>query len=123
VGQSSRICQRLGAIGGSAVGLVFWLVGAPLEQILIGGVLVALGAVAAGVAFLMTIGGYRLAPLALYMIVVALIEGLLLAPAATVIPDLFLSILICGVLGMLVGWLTCQLLCRIGGLRLTGGLR
>jgi hypothetical protein len=123
VGQSNRICQRLGAIGGSAIGLVFWMVVAPPLQVLIAGILVALGAVAAGVAFLLVIGGYRAAPLIVFTIVVALIEGLLLAPIATVMPNLYLSIFACGVAGMLVGWLACQLLCRLDGRGFVGGLR
>jgi hypothetical protein len=123
MGQSSRICQRLGAFGGTAIGLIFWGVLAPVLQIVIAGFLVALLVTIASTAFLLVIGGYRVGPLLIVSLVISLVEGLLLAPLASFLPDLLVSMLVCGSAGMLLGWLLCQLLCRYGRLPLARGPR
>lgn len=123
MGQATRICQRLGALGGLGVGLILWGVPGPPVQIVLAGFLVALLVTVVATAFLLVIGGYRAAPLLIVSLLISLIEGLVLAPLASFLPDLFVSMTACGVIGMLVGWLICQLLCRYGRLRPVLGLR
>jgi hypothetical protein len=112
MGSSLRICQRMGGLAGFAIGLVFAGASAEPLEIAIAGFLVALLATGLAGLFLLVIGGYHGAPLLVLTLLVSLFSGLLLAPVATIIPSLSVAMAVCGLLGVLLGWLLCSLLCR-----------
>lgn len=124
MGSSLRICQRLGAFGGLAVGFACWGIAASLAEVIVSGVLVALLALGFAGLFLLLIGGYRARAVLMVVVVCCLVEGILLAPLASAMASLFVSMLACGVLGMLIGWVVCLLLCRYASRTFAGrGLR
>jgi hypothetical protein len=75
------------------------------------GVLVALIAVLLCVVFLQIVRPVPLFPMIWVALLIALFVGILLGPLAYWITHPIPALLVCAVLGLLIGWLLCFLLC------------
>jgi hypothetical protein len=118
----TKLCIRLGLIGGGAVGLLLGLLHGlaccnpptppTTGQLMLDGLLVALIAVfiAAGLACL--IRHLPVAPVFTLALLIAIVVGVLLGPLAYNLPNPGLALFVCALIGALLGWIICFILCR-----------
>jgi hypothetical protein len=118
-----KLCTRIGLVAGSAVGLIVQLVtvssccGNPpvtptLAICILCGLIVALIAVLICAAFAGITLKVPVQPMLLLALAIGIPIGVLLGPLACHLPDPGLSLALCGILGAVIGWLVCLLLCR-----------
>ncbi len=116
---SGKLCIWFGFVSGAWVGLALGilrsvdLTGTPnWLPLSLDGLLVALITllIAGTLACLVS----RLSPLPVFVLalLIATPVGLLLGPLAYHLPHPFLSLVVCGILGLLIGWVICRLVCR-----------
>jgi hypothetical protein len=124
---SRRLCLRLGAIAGGSVGLLVGLLHGfvccsppqppAIPQLMLYGLIASLIAVFLAAALICLIKKFPVGPVFLLALIIAVIVGLLLGPLAYQIPNPGLALFICAVLGGLLGWIICWLLCGRRGQR------
>ncbi len=124
-----KLCWRLGIVAGGAVGLLVGLLhgtlccGAPpgsppVGQLMLNGLFVALIAVFLAAAFTCLVNHLPVKPVFTLALLIGIVVGVLLGPVAYHIPNPGLALFVCAVLGALLGWLICRILCRARGAKL-----
>jgi membrane associated rhomboid family serine protease len=126
----SKICIRFGVVAGAATGLCINLLSTPTccgthgplstAQTIAYGVLTALVVNILAAAFACLVSRRPCWVLLTVALLIALIVGALLGPLAYALPHPSIAMFVCAVLGGLLGFLVCWLLCHE---RFAGGLR
>lgn len=129
---NARLCIRLGVIAGGFVGLILGLlhgfvcctppVPPTWAQLAVDGMLVALLIMLLTTWFVHVVTHIPAKPLSLLAILIGVLCGLFLGPLAYHLPHVWFAIFVCAVLGAILGWLVCRLLCgkaRIFALEVT----
>ena len=116
-----KLCLRLGVVAGGSVGLLVGLlhgfvccsppVPPTFGNLVLYGFIAALIAVFIAAAFACLIKRLPVLPVFWLAFLIAIVVGVLLGPLAYHIPNPGLALFICAVLGGLLGWLLCLLLC------------
>jgi hypothetical protein len=123
---NTKLCLRLGLIAGGAVGLLVGLLHGtlccgspqgpvPLGQLMLAGLIVSLIAVFLAAAFACLVGYLPIQPVFTLALLIGLVVGVLLGPLAYHMTNPGLALFVCGVLGALLGWLICRILCGARG--------
>lgn len=116
-----RICTRFGLVAGGATGLFINFLAGPaccgsqtlsVGQTILYGMLVALIANLFAAAFACLVSRRPRWALQMLALLIALIAGGLLGPLAYALPHPMLSFVVCALLGAVIGYLICWLLCR-----------
>jgi len=118
---NSKLCIRLGVIAGGFVGLILGLlhgfvccsppVPPTWAQLAVDGMLVALVIMLLTTWFVHIVTRIPAKPLLLLALIVGLLCGLVLGPLAYHLPHVWLPTIVCAVLGGILGWLVCRILC------------
>jgi len=118
----SRICIRLGLIAGAAVGLFINLLHTPVccgtqapltaVQTIAYGILTALVVNIIAAAFACLLSRRPNTVLITIALVLALLAGASLGPVAYALPHPSVAMFVCAILGALLGFMLCWLLCR-----------
>jgi hypothetical protein len=119
---TNKLCWRLGLIAGASVGVLIGLlhgtvccgsppVPVPVAQLILAGLIVALIAVFAAAAFACFVKHLSVGPVFALASLIGIVVGVLLGPLAYVIPDPGLALFVCAVLGAVLAWVVCRLLC------------
>jgi hypothetical protein len=118
---STKLCLRLGLTGGGAVGLLLGLLHGTTccnpptppttGQLMLGGVLVAVIAELIAAALACLILRLPLAPVFTLALLISIVVGVLLGPLAYYLPNPGLALFICALIGALLGWIICLILC------------
>jgi hypothetical protein len=129
---NSKLCIRLGVIAGGFVGLILGLMHGFVccsppkpptwAQLALDGMLAALVIMLLTVWFVHVVTHIPTKPLLLLAVIIGLFCGLILGPLAYHLPHPSLAIIACAVLGAVLGWLVCRILCgkaRIFALEVT----
>ena len=129
---NTKLCIRLGVIAGGFVGILLGLLHGFVccsppkpptwAQLALDGMLVALMIMVLSTWFIHLVTHIPAKPLLLLAILIGLLCGLLLGPVAYHLPHPWLALLVCAVLGAVLGWLVCRILCgkaRIFALEVT----
>jgi hypothetical protein len=118
-----RLCLKFGLVDGAAVGLILsllralaWEGGPPpmaptLLQLAADGLLVSLIVTVAAVAFACLIRGRDFGLMIALGLLIGVIAGLLLGPVGYHIANPGVALVVCAILGALLGWLICRLIC------------
>jgi len=118
----SKLCIMFGAIAGGAVGVIVGLLGdavccttppppPTLLQLSADGLLVALIAVLIAAAFTCLINRLPIKPVFLLALLIGILVGILLSHVAYHIHNPGVALIACSVIGALLGWLICRILC------------
>jgi hypothetical protein len=116
-----KLCLRLGVVAGGSVGLLVGLlhgfvccsppVPPTFGNLVLYGLIAALIAAFIAAALACLIKRLPVLPVFWLAFLIAIVVGVLLGPLAYHIPNPGLALFICAVLGGLLGWLICLLLC------------
>jgi len=122
---SSSFCTKLGLVTGGAVGVLVGLLHGfvcctPPQpptwgQLALDGLIVSLIAALLSAVFACLVTHLPAQPVFTLALLIGILVGVLLGPLAYHIPHPWLALLVCGILGDLLGWIVCRLLC--GGAR------
>lgn len=124
---SYRLCVRLGVAAGGVVGLLVAVLrhadpppGVPPTFLLLAlaGLIAALLGVFIAAGFACLVDHLPVAPVFTLAFLIGIITGVLLGPLAYHIPNPGISVFVCALLGALLGWLVCRVVC--GGARVAG---
>lgn len=119
----TRLCERFGLVSGGAVGLVLQTTALhgccgnpPLALTVIQcsliGLAVALIVLFFAMLFACIAAKLPAVPVAKLVLIVGIVVGVALGPIAYHLPLPGSALFLCGLLGALLGWLICRLLCR-----------
>jgi hypothetical protein len=118
---STKLCIRFGLVSGAAVGLLLGLlygkvccsppVPPTVWQLSLDGLIVALIAVLLAAAFACLVLPLPIAQVLILAILIGFVVGMLLGPLAYHIPNPGLALFVCAILGAILGWLICRILC------------
>ena len=119
----TRFCERFGLVAGAAVGFVLQMArvysccGNPppvlsVAQCSLAGIIVALAALFLAAIFAGIVSKLSVWPVVLLALIVGVFVGAVLGPIAYHLPVPGAALFICGILGALLGWLICRLICR-----------
>jgi len=120
---STQLCSRLGLIAGAFVGVLLSLLnaytaccGVPVfpptfGRLALDGLIVALLTLFLAAAFICLVTHLPIKPVFVLAFFIAFVTGILLGPLAYHIHNPGLALIVCAVLGALLGWLMCRLLC------------
>jgi hypothetical protein len=118
---NTKLCWMLGIVAGGAVGLLVGLLhgtvccgggSPPIGQLMLNGLFVALIAVFLGAAFACLVNHLPVKPVFTLSLLIGIVVGVLLGPLAYYSPNPGLALFVCTVLGALLGWLICRILCE-----------
>jgi hypothetical protein len=126
---SIKLCLRLGIVAGGAVGVLVGLlhgtlccgtplVPPPIGQLILAGLIVSLIAVFLAAAFACLVSRLPVQPVFTLALLIGIVVGVLLGPLAYQMPNPGLALFVCAVLGALLGWLICRILCGARGAKL-----
>jgi hypothetical protein len=117
-----KLCSRLGLVTGGAVGLLIGLLHgfvcctppAPptWSELALDGLLVALIAGIFAAAFARLVTRINSGVIFMLTLIISIFTGVLLGPLAYLIPFPWLAFLLCSLLGAVLGWLVCMVMCR-----------
>jgi len=119
----TQFCERFGLISGGAVGLLVQLIGVDaccanpppvltIAQCSLAGVIVALVVLFFATLFACAVSKLPVWPVVLLALLIGILVGVLLGPVAYHLPVPGTGMFVCGILGALLGWLVCRVLCR-----------
>lgn len=119
---STRLCIRLGLVTGGAVGVLVGLLHGFVcctpphpptwGQLALDGLIVSLIAAMLSAAFAWLVTHLPAQPVFILALLIGILVGVLLGPVAYHIPHPWLALLVCAILGALLGWIVCRILCR-----------
>lgn len=119
----TRLCERFGLISGGAVGFLVQMIGVDsccgnpppaltVAQCSLAGLIVALIVLFFATLFACVVSKLPILPLAELALIIGIVVGVLLGPIAYHLPVPGSALFICAILGALLGWITCRILCR-----------
>ena len=122
----TKLCRRFGLFSGAAVGLFLNFLQTPpcctpsplnLAQCSLYGVIVALTMVLLSAAFTCLVQHLPIKPVLMLAALIGIIVGGLLGPFAYTLPNPFVAMFLCAILGAILGWLICRALCGAHGVK------
>jgi len=119
----TRFCERLGLISGAAVGFVLQMASVDaccgnqppvlsVAQCSLAGVIIALLVLFFALCFAGVVCKLPVGPVVLLALIIVVVVGVILGPVGFHLPVPGSALFVCGILGALLGWLICRVLCR-----------
>ena len=119
---STKLCLWFGLLAGAFVGLLLGLLHGIVcctppqpptwAQLAFDGLVIAVVTTFIAAAFACLLSHLAILPTFVLAFIVAILVGILLGPLAYHLPHPLLALILCGILGIFLGWVVCRLFCR-----------